>query len=167
MKRVITAFLAVCLSLSAFAQPKAVGFRTGLSGKAGIGEVSYEHYFSLFGHEYDFIEGELGVWGSSGFKASALYNFTLFQPEWSSDGEWGIYAGPGAVLGYGAFVNNDDPSSYTGRPFLGLTAQAGIEYRFSFPLQLSLDIRPSYLLPASRNSIGWFGIALGLRYMFS
>ena len=89
------------------------------------------------------------------------------KPEWSSDGEWGIYAGPGAVLGYGAFVNNDDPSSYTGRPFLGLTAQAGIEYRFSFPLQLSLDIRPSYLLPASRNRIGWFGIALGLRYMFS
>ena len=87
------------LSLAAVAQPKAIGVRGGLFGPHFNGEISYEHWATLFDNDYDFVEIDLGVFGGNGFKASALYNFTFAQPEFTDRGEWGFYAGPGVALG--------------------------------------------------------------------
>lgn len=150
------------LAVAASAQPKAVGIRFGYAG-LGLGEISYEHYYSLFGNAEDFIEGELGLWGNSGFKVSGLYNWTLWHPDWTDQGTWGLYAGPGAALGYTTY--HDDNDELKGSPFLGLVAQVGLEYNFWFPLQLSLDLRPT-LGWAGRLDPNWFVMALSARYAF-
>ena len=159
---IVIAFLG--LSLAAVAQPKAIGIRGGLFGSAFNGEISYEHWTTLFDNDYDFTEIELGVFGGNGFKASAMYNFTFAQPEFTDRGEWGFYAGPGIVAGYGTGVNKLDEKKSA--PFVGLAAQLGLEYTFWFPLQLSVDFRPTFMIPAYMNRTNWYGFALSARYVF-
>ena len=157
------------LSLAAVAQPKAVGLRGGLFGTAFNGEISYEHWLTLFDNDYDFLEAELGVFGGNGFKGTLMYNFTLTQPEFTDSGEWGLYVGPGLVAGYGTGVNKDgDTKSW---PFIGVATQIGMEYTFPFPLQLSVDFRPTFLIPAFMNRSAdnkdrWWGFAVSARYAF-
>ena len=156
------------LSLAAVAQPKAIGVRGGLFGPHFNGEISYEHWATLFDNDYDFVEIDLGVFGGNGFKASALYNFTFAQPEFTDRGEWGFYAGPGVALGYGTGnkLKEDGTTEPKARPFLGFAAQLGLEYTFWFPLQLSVDFRPSFMIPAFMNRGNWYGFALSARYAF-
>ncbi len=156
------------LSIAAVAQPKAIGVRGGLFGRAFGGEISYEHWLTLFDNDYDFVEAELGVFGGNGFKASAMYNFTFAQPEFSDRGEWAFYAGPGVVAGYGTGTRIDDAGNPYAKsaPFLGLAAQLGLEYTFWFPLQLSVDFRPTFMIPAFMNRNNWYGLALSARYAF-
>ena len=100
MKKTLLIVIALLgLSLAAVAQPKAIGLRTGPFEQ----ELSYEHWYTLFDNDYDFLEAELGVFNGNGFRASAMYNFTLAQPEFTDRGEWGLYAGPGVMAGYGAY----------------------------------------------------------------
>ena len=152
------------LSIAAVAQPKAIGVRGGLFGSAFGGEISYEHWATLFDNDYDFLEAELGVFAGNGFKASAMYNFTFAQPEFTDRGEWGFYAGPGVVAGYGTGVNKNDEK--VAAPFVGLAAQLGLEYTFWFPLQLSVDFRPTFMIPTLMNRSNWYGLALSARYAF-
>ena len=152
------------LSIAAVAQPKAIGVRGGLFGRAFGGEISYEHWATLFDNDYDFLEAELGVCAGNGFKASAMYNFTFAQPEFTDRGEWGFYAGPGIVGGYGTGVNKNDEK--VAAPFVGLAAQLGLEYTFWFPLQLSVDFRPTFMIPTLMNRTNWYGLALSARYAF-
>ncbi|MDR9831198.1 hypothetical protein RCJ22_37035 [Vibrio sp. FNV 38] len=49
---------------------------------------------------------------------------------------------------------------------MGLAAQLGLEYTFWFPLQLSVDFRPSFMIPAYMNRGNWYGFALSARYAF-
>jgi hypothetical protein len=152
------------LSLAAAAQPKAIGIRGGLMGLAFNGEISYEHWLTIFDNDYDFIEADLGVFGSNGFKGTLLYNFTFAQPEITNRGEWGLYAGPGISVGYGTGINKyDEPKS---SPFVGLAAQLGLEYTFWFPLEISIDFRPSFMIPTLMNRGNWAGFALSARYAF-
>ncbi|MBR6882858.1 MAG: hypothetical protein IKN06_07835, partial [Bacteroidales bacterium] len=75
-----------------------------------------------------------------------------------------LYAGPGVTAGYGTAWSekyNEDRTS----PFLGLSAQVGMEYTFWFPLQLSVDFRPNFLFPVRFNQ-HWYGFALSARYSF-
>jgi hypothetical protein len=162
-KSLLIAVALLGLSIAAVAQPKAIGIRGGLFGRGFGGEISYEHWFTLFDNDYDFLEAELGVI-NNGFKATAMYNFTLAQPEITDRGEWGLYAGPGVTAGYGTAWSekyNEDRTS----PFLGLSAQVGMEYTFWFPLQLSVDFRPNFLFPVRFNQ-HWYGFALSARYSF-
>ena len=151
------------LSLAAVAQPKAIGIRGGLFEQ----ELSYEHWFTIFDNDYDFLEAELGVFNGNGFKATLFYNFTFAQPEFTDRGEWGIYAGPGVLSGYGAYVSKDADGHEKNKscPFFGAAAQLGVEYTFWFPLQLSLDFRPAFLVPMKVNT-HWYGFALSARYSF-
>jgi len=149
MRRIIiAAILIIGAAVAANAQPRAIGGRFGYSGL----EASYQH--TLGGS--NFIEADLGldyIWGI-GFKTTGTYNFMIAQPAWTSRGEWGLYAGPGISLGYvGDKVKyrnkaqNGTSSTYTnfGKGFmLAVAAQAGLEYTFWFPLQLSVDIRPYF-----------------------
>ena len=161
MKKLLL-FVAVtlCMGSVALAQPKAVGIRGGLFG---TGEISYEHWLTLFDNDYDFVEAELGVYGGNGFRATAMYNFTFAQPEFTDRGEWGLYAGPGISAGYGTGLNKNDEK--VASPFVGVNFQLGIEYTFWFPLQLSIDFRPSFLIPTLMNR-NWYGAALSARYAF-
>ena len=159
---IVIAFLG--LSLAAVAQPKAIGIRGGLFGLAMNGEISYEHWYTMFDNDYDFVEAELGIIGTNGFKATALYNFTLAQPEWTDTGEWGLYAGPGLTAGFGSAVASDGETKYA--PFVGVAFQLGLEYTFPFPLQLSVDFRPNILIPTRMIGSSWYGFALAARYAF-
>lgn len=151
------------LSLVAVAQPKAIGLRGGPFEQ----EISYEHWFTLMDNDYDFLEAEIGVFNGSGFKASVMYNMTLAQPEFTDRGEWGLYFGPGAVAGYGPYTKklDDGTTKSGGYPFVGAAVQLGMEYTFWFPLQLSVDFRPTFLLPTVVNA-HWYGFALSARYSF-
>ena len=165
MKKTLLIVIALLgLSLAAVAQPKAIGVRGGLFGAHFNGEISYEQWTSLLDNDYDFFEVDLGVFGGNGFKASALYNITLAQPEFTDRGEWAFYAGPGVALGYGTGINKNDEKKSA--PFVGVAAQLGLEYTFWFPLQLSVDFRPSFMIPAYMNRSNWYGFALAARYAF-
>ena len=157
------------LSLAAVAQPKAIGLRGGLFGPDFNGEISYEHWLTIFDNDYDFLEAELGVFGGNGFKGTVIYNFTFAQPEFTDRGEWALYGGPGVASGYGTgFNKHEEKKSW---PFIGFVAQLGMEYNFWFPLQVSVDFRPSFMLPTlmnrnERNQNRWYGIAISARYAF-
>jgi len=168
MKKFVLVLAALLgMAVAAVAQPKAIGIRGGLFGSYVNGEISYEHWFTMFDNDYDFVEAELGVIGTNGFKATAMYNFTFAQPEFTDRGEWGIYAGPGISAGYGTapVYTSDGVKELKTSPFLGLVAQLGVEYTFWFPLQLSVDFRPNFLIPSRFNSY-WYGFALSARYAF-
>lgn len=146
MKRLaIILALVTGISVTASAQPKAVGVRIGATGL----DASYQHDLN----RNTFLQGDLGMdFGSSidaaiGVKATALYNYIWARPAWTDHGSWALFAGGGVTLGGVADkVRYKDGSlkfSVKDHGFLlALTAQAGIEYNFEFPLQLSLDIRP-------------------------
>ncbi len=86
----------------------------------------------------------------------------IAQPDWTSRGEWGFYAGPGASLGYG--FNNSFHIAAVG--------QVGLEYTFWFPLQLSVDLRPQFGVAVHDGAHfykgGLFGFVptIGVRYRF-
>ena len=177
MKKTLLIVIALLgLSLAAVAQPKAIGIRGGIIGPAFNGEISYEHWLTIFDNDYDFAEIDLGVFGGNGFKATAVYNFTLTQPEFTDRGEWGLYVGPGFSVGYGSglsvkTVNGETTEKIKNSPFVGFVAQLGMEYTFWFPLQLSVDFRPTFLVPAwmnrtVTNKSRWYGVAISARYAF-
>ena len=84
MKKIVIIVTALLLgAFAAVAQPKAIGLRGGPFEQ----EISYEHWLTLFDNDYDFLEAELGVFGGNGFKATAMYNFTLAFPEFTDRGD--------------------------------------------------------------------------------
>ena len=171
MKKIILIAAAVLgFALAASAQPRAIG------GRVGYGlEASYQHTIG----GADFVEVNAGLFGYDSFGAAATYNFMIAQPEWTSKGEWGFYAGPGASLNYGWGINENYGIDYERGEFnnlvtssfnIAVMAQVGLEYTFWFPLQLSLDVRPQvgFASAAGVSSfyMGGFYPALGVRYRF-
>lgn len=146
MKRVILTFIIAAAAVSAYAQPRSMGARLGVTGL----EASYQHSMS----RDQFIEGNLGLdfgvlaEGNPGLKATAVYNFVWARPAWTNEGTWALYAGPGATMGYVHddvhFKLGDQLVHYPHGGFmLGVCGQVGVEYTFWFPLQLSIDLRPT------------------------
>lgn len=150
MKRILLTILLVATTISAFAQPRAVGLRIGVSGL----EASYQHNIK----RNQFVEGNLGLDfgynanGTPGIKAEGTYNFVWARPAWTNKGSWAIYSGPGASIGH---VNDmtvrkgDDgvevlDSRARNGFMLGVSVQVGLEYTFDFPLQLAADLRPVF-----------------------
>lgn len=143
-------FLAIAVALVAFAavaaaQPRAIGIRAGYGG-----ELSYQHSIGS-----NFAEFDLGLFGHSA-AISGIYDFII-----AGDGNFNFYAGPGARLG--TWVGKD----YTGFD-LGIAAQVGLEYNFSFPMQISIDWKPVFHFIGDDGYKGFdaYGAALGLRYRF-
>ena len=153
MKKIIlVAAMVLGFAVAASAQPRAVGIR----GTYGGAEISYQHSLGT-----NFLEGNLGL-ASNGLSVAGTYNYMIAQPEWTSKGEWGFYAGPGAAVGLGL-----GQISYLN---LAVTGQVGLEYTFWFPLQLSLDLRPQLgiAMVGELSDIyfgGWYP-SLGVRYKF-
>lgn len=166
---VATAAIVSCFfSLKAEAQPRAAGIRLGVTGF----EASYQHAFGK-----DFLEAGAGIdfgYGGAGFKATGIYNFVFARPAWSDRGSWGLYAGPGLSLGYvsdrctttspwtdyyGVTHTNKRHFADSGFMF-AFTGQAGLEYTFWFPLQLSVDIRPYFGFHTSSSGTGFYNYGM-------
>jgi hypothetical protein len=159
-KLVLLSLFVVAMATAAFAQPRAIGARLG----GGL-EVSYQHSLS----EENMISAELGLPitpDGLGLSVSATYDWLnpggLMIP-WEHKGSWNWYAGVGASAGFYGF------SSIAG--FGGVAGRVGVEYNFWFPLQLSVDYRPVVGIYGADgwvdfNKHGFYGIALGARYIF-
>lgn len=153
MKKIIlVAAMVLGFAVAASAQPRAIGLRGGY----GV-ELTYQHTLGE-----NFLEANLGLNGFNSLNVAATYNWMLVQPNWTSKGDWGVYAGPGAALGLGL----GDAAGLN----VAVAGQVGLEYSFWFPLQLSLDIRPQLGLYTGGGASGlYFGgwcPALGIRYKF-
>lgn len=133
------------MTTEAKAQSNAIGLRTAL---IGVGyELSYQRYLSKNRLEFD-----LGLHQDSGVSIAGLYQWIV------SLGAEGLnwYAGAGTHFG----VHEETF-------MLGVAANAGIEYNFRrFPIQLSLDYRPTYYLIPSEADIYTKDLAVGIRYRF-
>ncbi|MCI1639669.1 MAG: hypothetical protein LKI42_00120 [Bacteroidales bacterium] len=131
MKKVfISVVILLGLSVVLSAQPKAIG------GRFGYGmEASYEHYFG----KPHFLEVNAGIFDPNdvGFRLTGIYNYVFAQPDWTTNGQWSWYAGPGVSLGSAYYNDNNNF-------FFGVVGQIGLEYQFWFPLQLSADFRPVF-----------------------
>ena len=75
---------------------------------------------------------------------------------------FGWFVGPAAQLGLGSDQDGDF--------FLRLAAgaQGGVEYKFDFPLQVSLDVRPliDFIHLSDHRTMFDLGVAAGVRYCF-
>jgi hypothetical protein len=149
MKKIILMAVAVLgFAVAGAAQPRAVGIRGGY----GL-EASYQHTLGE-----NFIEADLGLYTFTAVNLGATYNWMIAQPQWTDRGEWGVYAGPGANLGLGL----------NGWFNVAVCGQVGLEYTFWFPLQLSVDIRPSLGFSTGDEPLyfGGFYPCIGVRYKF-
>lgn len=136
MKRIIITAICVLYALTAFAQPRALGVRLGTEF-----QLSYEHEVGT-----DFVEVDLGYELIGLVNVAGAYNFMIAKPEWTRKGSWGFYAGPAAKVG-GAGVGY----------YLALGAQAGLEYSFEFPLQISIDVRPTIGAAFVSGTVSFYG----------
>ena len=147
MKRILLTIIVATAAVSAYAQPRALGIRAGVSGL----EADYQHDFA----RNQFLEGNFGLDfgynanGAPGVKATAVYNFIWARPAWTNRGTWALYAGPGVSVGYVDdevhFTDTDgrNINYFRDHGFMfGICGQVGLEYTFWFPLQLSVDLRP-------------------------
>ena len=156
MKKIIlVAALVLGFAVAASAQPRAIGVRAGNGG-----EISYQH---SLGANFLEVDGGLGLGFDGVFNvgATGIYNFMIAQPSWTSRGEWGFYAGPGAALGMS--LGTQDTEGYF---HLAAAGMVGLEYSFWFPLQLSLDVKPT--LGFGFNHGFHWGVmpAFAIRYKF-
>jgi len=156
MKRLaLLSIILMATCVVAMAQPRAIGGRFAYS--AG---VSYQHSIG----EKNMIQVDLDfpafAWG---IQATATYNWIFPIKSWSGAGSWNWYAGVGA----GAGVN------WWGIGWAGAAGMIGVEYNFSFPLQLSLDWRPLIGPAFYRGYVDYYlgglwagAFGLGVRYKF-
>ncbi len=164
MKKIIILAALIFAAATLYAQPRAIGGRLG----SGL-EVSYQH---TIGDKANFIEADLGLaFIGLGIDGICAYNFMIAQPDWSSKGQWGFYAGPAANVGYSAWGGLYYGSYGTGH--IGVGGQIGLEYTFDFPLQISLDMRPTLGVRFGSGYVGFYsgGLwgfipSLSLRYRF-
>ena len=157
MRKLLLVIVAsVALATVAAAQPKAIGVRIGNYGV----DVSYENYAG----ENDFLEFELGldnVFNSEAFHLDGVYNFMIAHPDWTPEGQWGFYVGPGASV---AVWDNGKSENVV---YAGILGNVGLEYIFDIPLQISMSLRPRLMFgdgKVRRN--GLLTLGLGVRYMF-
>ena len=161
---ILVAILTIVSVGMAVAQPRAIGLNLG----SGAG-ISYQH--SLGEANILDVAASIPVL-VDGFGVGGNVTYDWINPfgkaiPWDYEGTWNWYLGVGAAGGmYGLFSSEAANIWYA-----GVAGHAGIEYQFWFPLQLSLDYRPTIGV-AGNNGIGFDlnglfnGISLGVRYSF-
>ena len=160
MKKFLFIAVLAMASVMAYAQPRAIGGRLGYGA-----EVSYEHGLG----SGNMVSLEVGVPGFALLEAACTYDwidpFGATVP-WNEKGEWHWYMGVGGAVQM-TWAN-------PGLGFIGAAGRFGIEYDFWFPLQLSLDFRPTLgvAIPYSGSGAAFAydvyagGLGLGIRYKF-
>lgn len=146
MKRLIVLLVAACIGVCANAQVRALGATFGTYEAVSMQHWVYgtDNVFQLDLGYHTGLPAYKGLPAAGAVKLMASYNIMVYSPEWTNEGYWNIYAGPGIYLGGGW------------KPGKGLTfgimAIAGLEYRFEYhPILLSADIRPSAGMVLTNN----------------
>jgi hypothetical protein len=171
-----TLILIICCTISYAQQPKALGIRAGAAGT----EISYQH--SLSPEKFLSVDAGLdfgySLSGKLGARVNGSYNFIWASPKWTKKGTWNIYAGPGVSTGwvedrYVIKNGEERKNGYTHGFMLGITGLVGLEYNFTFPLQLSLEVKPCLGLHLADKSVSFydngllgFTPSLGIRYAY-
>lgn len=155
MNRKLILILVLALTVTcmmAQTNEKAIGIRFGSGG-----EVSYQHPLG----DTNRIELDLGVTPFS-FGVNGIYHWVKDLSSWTEGMSW--YYGPGATVGFSNSTSLNPLSKLT----LGVVGQVGLEYKFEFPLQLTVDYRPTfYLVRPNWIGLGSYGdICLSARYRF-
>ncbi|MEG1556212.1 MAG: hypothetical protein RR356_05755 [Bacteroidales bacterium] len=174
-KSILVIALAICSILITQAQPRAIGGRLGTNF-----EVSYQHDLS----KSTFLQIDAGTqYWFQGIQAEVTHNWIFATPNWTPKGTWEWYAGVGIGGGYSWWGHHYYYSYYdnisSGYGFLGVTGMVGLSYTFWFPLQLSVDFRPTigpkfgnfYSDRQGYHKVGFYAnglydIALSVRYKF-
>ena len=134
MKKLFLIGLIVSLcATGSYAQSRAIGLRLSNSF-----EVSYQ--MDAGSSNFWEFDGGMWYWGR-GCQATALYNWILASPRWSSRGDWNWYAGVGGSLGF-IWANRYHHGNEDLGCFVGVAGICGLEYNFWFPLNVSVDFRP-------------------------
>jgi hypothetical protein len=151
-KKLVLFLFAVLSSAALVAQAeRAIGVRFGAGG-----EVSYQHPLG----ESNRVELDLGLSPQS-FGLNGIYHWVNDLSEWTDGMSW--YYGPGATIGF----SNTSPLFPTREFALGVVGQIGLEYKFDFPLQLTIDYRPTFYLVRNAGTGGNYNdICLSARYRF-
>ena len=182
MKKFLFVAVLAFASVMAYAQPRAIGGRLGefcgFSYEHGFGDsnmLEIEAGFN-FGNPWGnrMVGWENGQkWNMHGHNVQVAVTYDWIDPfnakfPTIEKGEWHWYMGVG---GSGGIYGFNAPNWY-----VGAAGHFGIEYDFWFPLQLSLDWRPSIgvglagangQVQAQYNTGGLYqGISLGVRYKF-
>ena len=170
MKKILLiAVMAIACVAFVNAQPRAIGGRLG-----AFDGVSYQHGFG----ESNMLEIEAGWgwtgciaynggWGWGGHNVQAAVTYDWIDPCGAKfpampKGEWHWYLGVGGAGGY----------IFGGAGFLGAAGRCGVEYDFWFPLQISIDFRPTLGVALAENFAGFYwdvwsaAFGLGVRYKF-
>lgn len=152
-------FIAILFIISTVAAQvtvnQTIGLRLGDDNGLGA-EISYQHPL------VDNTRLEAGLaWHNSSevsaFKVSATHQWIW---DLGSDENFNWYAGVGG--GFASWsLNSTIKDNGT---FLFLAGDIGIEYKFDFPLILSLDTRPEFGFSKFNDGLD-FDIALGIRYV--
>lgn len=114
-----------------------------------------------FGYRMKHYPGPLG-----GYDAAQSYYVTTatgaYHWQFNIIKGLGWFIGPAAQIGLGADRDHDFYLR------LAAGAQAGVQYKFDFPLQVSLDVRPmvDFVHLNDPKSLFDFGVAAGVRYCF-
>ena len=169
MKKIVLTFVAVVMfGGMAFSQVSLGGrFYGGINNGA---EVSLLYDMS----QTNRIEADLGVgfgvatkhYPNSSYTYLASYNlFTVsgaYHWMFNIVKGFGWFVGPAAQFGVGTDHDNDMYAR------LAVGAQGGVEYKFDFPLQVSLDVRPMVDLfhLADPRGLFHYAVAAGVRYRF-
>lgn len=201
MKKILFATLLVFASVMAYAQPRAIGVRLG-----EFDGFSYQHSVgdnNMFEFEAGFNWGNYwgnrmvgwingNEWHLYGHNVQVAFTYDWIDPFGATfptmpKGEWHWYMGVGAAGGYGWYGyvydrNLGAAGADENWGFVGATGRIGVEYDFWFPLQLSLDFRPTLGAglaetynaydAALRKTVDaglyydLFGLCLGVRYKF-
>ncbi|MBQ2440926.1 MAG: hypothetical protein II502_01885 [Paludibacteraceae bacterium] len=168
MKRILLIIITILSvnSLSYAGGPRAIGANLG-----GGFDFSYQHAIGTK-NMLDISAGfPWAAMSGYGFGLGGGVTFDWINPfntqiHWEEDGEWNWYMGIGAS---GGLLFGKDTEQGTGA-YTGLLGHIGVEYDFEFPLQLSLDWRPTmgvYINGGSEFYMpGLFAISLGVRYKF-
>ena len=171
-KYFLVAIMAIACVAFVNAQPRAIGGRLG-----AFDGVSYQHGFG----ESNMLEIEAGwgwtgcvstfegghAWGWGGHSIQAAITYDWIDPfgatfPWDKKGEWHWYLGVGGAGGY--ILNNAG--------FVGAAGRCGVEYDFWFPLQLSIDFRPTIGAAIWDGGVGMYwdvwsaAFGLSARYKF-
>jgi len=158
MKKMFFIVAFVATGLLTYADgPRAIGGRLGYGA-----EVSYQHALG----ESNMVQLEVGVPCFSRLEVACTYDWINpggLDVPWDKRGDWNWFAGVGGAV--------DVPFSFNGG-FIGAAGRIGIEYNFWFPLQLSIDFRPSLGVGFSQGGAAFGydlyggGLGLGIRYLF-
>lgn len=147
-KSIVCAVVGLVLTVTAFAQDKAIGLRFN-GGYDNGAEISFQKSMG----DANRLEADLGFGSNGGFALTGVYHWTWSLEEELAEG-FAWYVGPGA----GIRINNNGFGA-------GIVGQIGIEYVFpTVPIQLSIDSRPGIIFGAGGyNDLGG---AFSVRYRF-